>query len=340
MPPTDDSRARSVPFPVEASRLAVPELSRWVEAAYGLPAGEECRLISESINQTYRLGRDGETWFLRVGRKGWRTRSEVEAEAAIIEALRGVGLRVAAARRRLDGSFAGEIPAPEGTRAAVLFTSAPGEGVREIEPRHCRAYGRLAAGMHDAFDAHPERFDRFRLGLEHLIDEPLAAIRRRMAEHAEEMAYLEEVAARVRERIAALPMDGADFGLCHGDLHPGNVRFDENGEPTLFDFDCCGYGWRAYDLAVFLWNSYTEGRPKRWRQSRWAAFLRGYREVRPVETATLELAPLFLVARQIWLGGLDCAGASGWLPQWIDAGWFRTLNRLIRRWVEEFEILR
>lgn len=340
MPPTDDSHARPVPFPVEASWLAVPELTCWVEAAYGLPAGEAAPLISESINQIYRLRRDGETWFLRVGRTGWRTRSEVEAEAAIIESLHGAGLRVAAARPRLDGSFAGEIPAPEGTRLAVLFASAPGEGVREIEPRHCRAYGRLAAGLHNALDAQPERFDRFQLGVEHLIDEPLAAIRGRMGEHTEELAYLEEVAARVRERIAALPVDGITFGLCHGDLHPGNARFDENDEPTLFDFDCCGYGWRAYDLAVFLWNSYTEGRPKRWRESRWAAFLRGYREARSVEAATLEPVPLFLVARQIWLGGLDCAGASGWLPQWIDAGWFRTLNRLIRQWVEEYEILR
>jgi Ser/Thr protein kinase RdoA (MazF antagonist) len=26
---------------------------------------------------------------------------------------------------------------------------------------------------------------------------------------------------------------------------------------TIFDFDCCGPGFRAYDLAVFLWNFKT-----------------------------------------------------------------------------------
>jgi len=223
----------------------------------------------------------------------------------------------------------------------MLYATAHGDDVRDITPAHSRAYGRLAAGIHTATDASGDAFDRFHLDTAHLIDGPLAAIQDRMGNEApDEIAYLTEIAARIKPRIAALPRTPPEFGICHGDLHPGNVRFDAAGEPTVFDVDCYGPGWRAYDLAVFLWNSYLERRSKTWRASRWNAFLRGYREVAPLSPSSLAAVPLFLVARQIWLMGHDCAGKSGWHPQWIDASWLGAMNGYIRAWTEEYPSLR
>ena len=92
--------------------------------------------------------------------------------------------------------------------------------------------------------------------------------------------------------IAALPRTAPEFGFCHGDLHPGNVCFAADGRPTLFDFDCAGWGWRSYDLTIFFWNAFGERRPKRWREGRWRAFLRGYQEVRPLDAAEKESLPV------------------------------------------------
>jgi Ser/Thr protein kinase RdoA (MazF antagonist) len=100
-----------------------------------------------------------------------------------------------------------------------------------------------------------------------------------------------------------------------------------------------GYGWRAYDLTVFLWNAFGERRPKQWRESRWRAFLRGYREVHPLPEDFRELVPLFLVARQVWLMGLDCADRSGWPPQWINRDWLGQMVRSVHAWVGEYPIL-
>ena len=160
-----------------------------------------------------------------------------------------------------------------------------------------------------------------------------------MPDGTETLVFLERLAEHVRHRLLELPRTPPGYGLCHGDLHPGNVRFDADGEPTLFDFDCMGYGWRAYDLTVFLWNAFGEGRTKRWRASRWRSFLRGYQEVRPCPEGLDEVMPLFLVARQIWLMGVDCADRSGWPPQWITAEWLREMVRPIRQWVTEYPIL-
>jgi len=47
------------------------------------------------------------------------------------------------------------------------------------------------------------------------------------------------------------------YGLCQGDLHTGNARFDMHGRLTLFDFDSFGYGWRAIDIGVSMTNTLT-----------------------------------------------------------------------------------
>lgn len=328
-------------FPAQSSVLAAEALAEWVAPAYGLVPPVRCRLASRGLNDTYRVEAGGGVSYLRVYRHGWRTDAETEAELALMNDLHGHGLRVSRPVARTDGSLLGWVSAAEGERQVALFTPAEGVDVREIEPRHAEAYGRLAAMFHVTADAVLPAYARFDLDERHLIDDPLAAIRGRMGEVdgcAEDLAYLVGVAGRVRERIVALPRILPAYGLCHGDLHPGNVRFDSDGGPTLFDFDCCGYGWRAYDLGVFLWNSYLERRSKRWRAQRWRAFLRGYRGVRPLGAEDLAAVPLFLVARQVWLMGLDCRGQSDWLPQWLTAEWFRSMVGYVRGWVGEYSL--
>ena len=49
-----------------------------------------------------------------------------------------------------------------------------------------------------------------------------------------------------------LPLSVPAYGICVGDVHSGNTHFTEQNEATLFDFDQCGYGWRAFDIAKFV----------------------------------------------------------------------------------------
>jgi Ser/Thr protein kinase RdoA (MazF antagonist) len=330
-----------VAMPVRSSVLAPSALGAWAGAAYALPVPVRCRLVSSSVNDTYRLDSAGETCcYLRVARHGWRTRGDLEAELRLVEEIGDRGVPVARPMPRTAGGFLTTFGAPEGNRLVVVFEEAAGENVRDITPAHARAYGRLAARVHAAADAAGGVYPRSHLDPDHLLDGPLAGIRAQMGQLGVRTDELEGIGARVRSRLAGLPRRLPDYGACHGDLHSGNVRFDAAGQPTLFDFDCWGYGWRAYDLAVFLWNSYLERRPKRWRDSRWRAFLRGYEAIRPLPADLHEFLPHFLVARQVWLMGLDCAGSSGWPPQWLDAGWFATMHGLVKGWVEEYPVLR
>ncbi len=332
--------ARPVAMPVRASILAPSALGAWAAAAYDLPDPVRCRLVSSAVNDTYRLDAEGHPCcFLRVSRHAWRTAGDLAAEVRLVEELERRGVAVAPPLARSAGGFLTAFTAPEGTRFAVVFAEAPGEGLRDISTAHARAYGRLAAQFHAAADDAGGVYARFHLNPAHLVDGPLAGVRAQASQLGVSIAALEAVVVRVRPKLDALSRRLPDYGVCHGDLHPGNVRFGEDCEPTLFDFDCWGYGWRAYDLSVFLWNSYLERRSKRWRETRWQAFLQGYQDVRPLPEGLFDLVPLFLVARQVWLMGMDCAGNTGWPPQWIDANWFASMSGFVTGWAEEYPAL-
>lgn len=316
-------------FTTRHSVLAEEALRDWLSASYDLPAVPECRLVSLSLNDVYQVVAGDVRAYLRVYRHDWRTCDEVDAELALVLALAASDLPVSVPLPFRDGDYVAQLDAAEGARFAVLWSEAPGDDVRDITSAHARRYGRLAAAIHSAADQSTAVYQRRALDSAQLLDAPLAAIRAALPD-GDDLAELERVAEVVRDRLDAFPREGSDYGMCHGDLHPGNVRFAADGTPTLFDFDCCGDGWRGYDLAVFLWNIYGERRPRRWRESRLRAFLSGYAELRALPEGLDTQLPYFLIARQIWLTGLDFAGKSGYPPQWVGPGLLRTALASIR----------
>jgi Ser/Thr protein kinase RdoA (MazF antagonist) len=322
-------------FATRSSVLSENALRNWLMATHDLPADASCRLISLSLNDVYQVAAGDRLAYLRIYRHGWRTRDEIDAELTLMLDLAADGIEVAVPRPDRSGAYVQQVAAAEGSRFAVLWTAAPGDDVRDITTEHARRYGRLAAKIHASTDGRSTAYGRGCLNAAHLIDEPLAAIRAAVPA-SDDLAALERIADHIRTRLDTLLRDLPDFGLCHGDLHPGNVRFAADGTPTLFDFDCCGYGWRGYDLTVFLWNVYGERRSRRWRESRWRAFRRGYAEIRPLPAVLDELVPIFLTTRQIWLTGLDFAGKSGYPPQWVGSGLLRSTLSTIRGWQAEY----
>ena len=71
-----------------------------------------------------------------------------------------------------------------------------------------------------------------------------------IAHRPEDVAYVMALGDRLRDRLQA--MVDLEIGFCHGDFHGWNAC-EKDGSFTFYDFDCCGWGYRAYDLAVFPW---------------------------------------------------------------------------------------
>jgi len=90
-------------------------------------------------------------------------------------------------------------------------------------------------------------------------------------------------------------------GVCHVDLHGGNAHWADPDRVTLFDFDECGHGWLAYDLAAFQWMAERAGQLDSW----WPLLEEGYGRVRPLVDAERAAMPWFVLARHFWQLGYD-----------------------------------
>ena len=123
------------------------------------------------------------------------------------------------------------------------------------------------------------------------------------AQRDADWAFLRQVAAAIQPRIAALSTELPYYGLCHGDAASANAHVTDEGHLTLFDFDMCGAGWRAYDIATFLID---ESEPVA------TAFLEGYTAVRAVTDAERASIPFFQIVQSIWVLGLRADYINDW----------------------------
>ena len=148
--------------------------------------------------------------------------------------------------------------------------------------RQTPAYtGSTFAAIHNAVDDFSSSHPRFHLDLDHFIDTPMRRIQPFLADHPEKYEYIRDFALRVKAKILALPADELEYGFCHGDFQGGHAYLAPDDTFTFFDFDCCGLGYRAYDLAVFRWAARLSDKEDLW----WEPYIEAYQQVRAAQAA-------------------------------------------------------
>lgn len=119
-----------------------------------------------------------------------------------------------------------------------------------------------------------------------------------MLAHADERAWLLELAKLVKQRITAYAAAGLDWGPIHGDASLDNLHVLNDGSVILYDFDLAGSGWRAADL-----QGWAANHPEY--QSRWDAFHQGYSRIRFLPEIDRVAAPYLTIAWDIWAIKID-----------------------------------
>jgi Ser/Thr protein kinase RdoA (MazF antagonist) len=317
---------------VTNSMLSVDALKRIVTSSYDLGNILEIRFLQFGLNDTYLVKTaTPEKFILRVYRHGWRSASDVAYELDVLNHLNRKGVPVSVPISQKDGQFMRELLAPEGTRFMVLFSFAPGQQIN-YDDLQSSVYGRAVAETHNAMQDFSSSHRRFELDLEHLFETPLRVVRPFLEHRPDDLEYFNLLAEKIRQHLKQLPLDRLERGFCHGDFHGANAFIDTDSKITLFDFDCGGVGWRAYDLAVFAWDCRLHNKEP----GAWLAFLRGYNELRNVPESDLKAIPLFIGIRQIWLMGLHFGFAHNVGFGWYGDGYFDQNIKFLKEWELEF----
>jgi Ser/Thr protein kinase RdoA (MazF antagonist) len=303
-------------LPVARSLLAPAALAEVVGTEYGLDE-VRCRLIKATVRDVYRVESRQGPAILAVYRHERRTAAEIEAELDLLDLLaeRGpaVGVVVAPSRRTMRGTRLLALAAPEGTRFAVLFQFMAGATLdRATEPDLAHRYGQTIARLHGLTDAWlttvPSASARTPLDAALLLDRSLEQIGGFLGHRPADLDMVRQAATLLGRRLAALPRDPPGYGLVHGDVIPSNVLVAPNGALTPLDFDFCGPGWRAFDVATYLHVIGEQRSPDASGQ----AFLAGYESIRPLFAWERAAIPLLVAVRDVFR-----LGNWGWrIAEW------------------------
>lgn len=277
---------------------------------------ERISLISHMNNATFRIqGRDraerkSQQYVLRVNRPGFQDHAAIQSELAWMRALRDQeGLVVPDPVQAADGTHvvkASHDGVPQ-TRDCVLFRWISGRffGSR-FAVRSFRRAGQLLARIHQhGLSWHrPSGFARKTLDYDLVMGgQPgVDSTRIRCILSPHDTATLDRAAETMQETMTQIGRERDAFGLIHGDYHVRHLLFTQ-GNLAVIDFDECGWGFFAYDIAVALSEVMDRENYPLLR----LAFLEGYRTVRDFpEEHEHYLRPL--VAARLLLLAISMAG--------------------------------
>jgi len=326
---SSDNTSFTTPFPAVHSILAPTALLAEILPRYALENPINCIFLARGVNDTYLVQAGTEKYILRVYTAGWRSLSDILYEIDVLLHVERNGVSVSTPIAQQDGNYINVLQAPEGLRQVVLFTYAQGKALDRHDTIDSYHHGRAVATIHNATASFTSKHVRATLDLPYLLDQSMRNIESLLAFTSADWSYLQDFAERLHLQIEHFSAQSLDWGVCHGDCHMLNDHISSDSMVTFFDFDFCGMGWRAYDLAIVRWS---EGFYKMDLDDRlWQAFLKGYREQRPIAEIDIASIPTFVALREIWHMALIASMQESAGIQDFDRFMQRTIN-LLQEW--------
>lgn len=288
-------------------------LERFVHHSLGLwpvPAGASARLINVSENATYLVEAEGYRSILRVHRPDYHSKRGIQQELEWSRALSDSGLVLTPPPLAgVNGEYVQE-GQPEtlgGTRFMVMFEFAEGRQPDENEDlvKPFERLGAIAARthLHSQSWTKPEPLNRLIWDADAVFGPKANWGNWRDAPNVtpEIRPVLERVEETICQRLKAFGKSPDRYSLIHADMRLANLLID--GETTrLIDFDDCGLGWFLYDFATGI--SFMEDHPQV--PALRAAWVKGYRSVRPLSDAEEREIDTFIMLRRMallaWIG--------------------------------------
>jgi Ser/Thr protein kinase RdoA (MazF antagonist) len=271
---------------------------------YGLAQDTPLTLLNRSENETWRAG----DLILRLHRPGYHTRSEIASELAWLAALQDLpGLRVTAP----VAGRAGPVTEIDG-RYIVGFVPIAGKELRPGDDlaRWFAPLGEVTARLHlHARGWRPQPgFTRKRWDVETILGPRPHWGDWRLAPGLESgaTAIIERATDLLARKLEIYGTGPEVFGLIHADLRLANLMVDDIGLWAI-DFDDCGFGWWAYDLAAAL--SFIETDPRL--PDLIALWCEGYARVTRLRTEDRAMIPALILLRRVLL--------TAWLASRADS---------------------
>lgn len=311
---------------VTYSTLAIEAVATALASNYDIGKVRNCQFWYHGLSDIYRVETISDTYIFRISHHHWRSRSEIQFELEFLTFLRRHQLPVASPLPTATGELCLEITAPEGQRYGTLFEYAEGSvPMGDFDCTQSHKLGEILAKVHQVSQDFVPFSQRSSLTPKFLIDDSLAVIAPFFEQRPWDRETLLTIAESTKEQLHSLPQTSPFWTVCWGDPHSGNTHCRENNKMTLFDFDQCGYGWRAFDIGKFRQVSLQGGCSHKVRK----AFLEGYETVAPLIPIERDSLRSLTVAAYIWAWAIHLNRAICFEYSRLDKRYFtRRLEQL------------
>ena len=315
-------------FPVVYSTLAPQALITQVLCQYDLGGVTNCQLWNRGLGDVYLVEINKQPYILKVSHHHWRSLSDIQFELELLEFLHQKYIPVAYPLRTRERKLFVTIKALEGDRYAALFPYADGAvPLGDLNLTQSEIFGATLGKLHQSTLDFQTQAQRQPLTLDYLLDESYQVIAPCLQDRPNDLVYLERAIECIKLQLQDIPQKPPFWVVCWGDPHSGNVHFTEENKVTLFDFDQCGYGWRAFDIAKFLQVSLHAGIQRKVRD----AFLAGYQTIQNLTAEELDSLPLLTQTAHIWVLAININAAK--VHSWcrLDRSYFRRRIEELKR---------
>ncbi len=291
----------------------------------------------QSENTVFKVeGLDGNTYALRIHRKGYHDLDELNSEHVWTSSLSNAGLLVPEAVVTRSGGaytsvsflnsdeyrYVGLVKWIEGTILNDLILDLEEKDVSDLY----ESLGKVIAKFHKATIAWevPKDFKRHSFDTDGFLGSKPFWGRFWEAQNAttSERETLSLIRNNMTEILSKLLKDINSFGMIHADLHSQNVLI-QGKNLSVIDFDDSGFGWYGFDLAVAIWDRLDFTATGCHFDIAYKSLIKGYLEERPNAKDIIENIPAFLLMRTLmiirWIEDRPESGYAAFIPVLIKA---------------------
>ena len=229
--------------------------------------------------------------FLRFARRDGRSLKEIEFEIDALQNLQSApGVGIARPLQGNDGRYIRSFPWDGVELHTCLFEAAPG---RELEntAADLQKFGRALAALHTAAFAPAWHLRGRRIEAVDLCHSTCALLPKHGIAST---ALARDIRAVAPVLAKAVALTSLKEGFCHGDSWLQNARLMDD-VVTFFDFEECGFGPQALDLAIMI--PWLKLQPDCNRL--WLALAAGYAELRPLTRNELHTLPALILLSEL-----------------------------------------
>jgi Ser/Thr protein kinase RdoA (MazF antagonist) len=274
-------------------------LTQLLPRLYPLQGVWDVSLLSCSENLIFIVSQGEEKRIVRVNRKGYHTKSEIEAELRWMATLnRDVAIHLPQVFIGKNGNYVQEL-GDVNLSTCCMFSFLQGVPLHSLQGEALlealEKVGSLTARLHRHSMQDRTEYERFCWDWDSLFGSTArwGSWKDYRFLEPSDIPVIEQVLEILHEKFVAFGYDRSVYGLIHSDLHVSNVLLAFDRSLQIIDFDDCGYGWYLYDIACIL-VTYCEDLERTTE-----SVLKGYEQVRPLSKKEKDMLPSCILLRRL-----------------------------------------